>query len=58
MQTIQFDDRPEAQRRLSQAGGYIDFNKKGQPVFKFKNFKDYQEYLRLGVEAFQGGQAQ
>lgn len=35
---ISFDHRREAQERLEQAGGWIDY-KKGQPVFNFPNAK-------------------
>lgn len=44
---ISFDHRREAQERLEQAGGWIDY-KKGQPVFDFPNAAAKQKYIQLG----------
>ncbi|MDT1122081.1 hypothetical protein RMT88_18820 [Bacillus altitudinis] len=44
---ISFDHRREAQERLEQAGGWIDY-KKGQPVFNFPNAAAKQKYIQLG----------
>lgn len=44
---ISFDHRREAQERLEQAGGWIDY-KKGQPVFNFPNAQAKRKYIQLG----------
>ncbi|MGG3624367.1 hypothetical protein ABES25_12500 [Bacillus gobiensis] len=49
--TTAFDGRLEAQQRLTQAGGSIGY-RKGKPVFQFPTKKEYDEYLRLGTEAY------
>lgn len=48
---ISFDHRREAQERLEQAGGWIDY-KKGQPVFIFPNAAAKQKYIQLGQAAY------
>ncbi|MEC0921422.1 hypothetical protein P9B42_15465 [Bacillus safensis] len=48
---ISFDHRREAQERLEQAGGWIDY-KKGQPVFNFPNAAAKQKYIQLGQAAY------
>ncbi|MCW4359067.1 hypothetical protein K3L72_14915 [Bacillus altitudinis] len=48
---ISFDHRREAQERLEQAGGWIDY-KKGQPVFNFPNAAAKQKYIQLGQTAY------
>ncbi|MEW4192179.1 hypothetical protein Q0N41_00610 [Bacillus altitudinis] len=48
---ISFDNRREAQERLEQAGGWIDY-KKGQPVFNFPNAAAKQKYIQLGQTAY------
>ncbi|MCY1094118.1 hypothetical protein [Bacillus safensis] len=48
---ISFDHRREAQERLEQAGGWIDY-KKGQPVFNFPNAAAKEKYIQLGQAAY------
>ncbi|WP_353856462.1 hypothetical protein [Bacillus sp. Bos-x628] len=48
---ITFDQRREAQKRLEQAGGWIDY-KKGQPMFCFPNAQAKQKYIQLGQAAY------
>ncbi|WP_255233630.1 hypothetical protein [Bacillus altitudinis] len=48
---ISFDHRREAQERLEQVGGWIDY-KKGQPVFNFPNAAAKQKYIQLGQTAY------
>ena len=48
---ISFDHRREAQERLEQAGGWIDY-KKGQAVFSFPNAQAKQKYIQLGQAAY------
>ncbi|MGG2943025.1 hypothetical protein ABEO51_07870 [Bacillus safensis] len=44
---ISFDHRREAQERLEQACGWIDY-KKGKPMFNFPNAQAKQKYIQLG----------
>jgi hypothetical protein len=44
---ISFSSSKFDQQRLSESGGYITFNKKNQPVFKFDNRSSYNKYLEL-----------
>jgi len=48
---ISFDHRREAQERLEQAGGWIDY-KKGKPMFNFPNATAKQKYIQLGQAAY------
>lgn len=48
---ISFDHRREAQERLGQAGGWIDY-KKGKPMFNFPNAQAKQKYIQLGQAAY------
>ncbi|MDI4570456.1 hypothetical protein [Bacillus altitudinis] len=48
---ISFDHRREAQERLEQAGGWIDY-KKGKPMFNFPNAAAKQKYIQLGQAAY------
>ncbi|BBP87434.1 hypothetical protein BsIDN1_10520 [Bacillus safensis] len=49
---ISFDHRREAQERLEQAGGWIDYKKKGLPVFCFPNAQAKKKYIKLGQAAY------
>ncbi|WP_436871269.1 hypothetical protein [Bacillus safensis] len=48
---ISFDHRREAQERLEQAGGWIDY-KKGKPMFNFPSAQAKQKYIQLGQAAY------
>ncbi|APT48973.1 hypothetical protein BSA171_14600 [Bacillus safensis] len=48
---ISFDHRREAQERLEQAGGWIDY-KKGKPMFNFPSAQAKQKYIQLGQSAY------
>jgi hypothetical protein len=45
--TISFSKDRFDQWRLSQAGGSITFDRRGQPVFSFPNQQSFDQYLSL-----------
>ena len=48
MKEIEFSGSVLDQMRLTKVGGYITYNSKGKPVFRFENEEQFNKYIELG----------